>query len=55
VEECSQLTTRPVDPAVTDYGNAVTQVIIDCLRDRGYTITTNSDELTDGDGRPSIT
>lgn len=51
VEECNQLTTRPADAAITDYQNAVSQIIVDCLRDRGYTITTNGNELTDGDGR----
>lgn len=53
VEACNQLTTRPADPAVTDYQNAVSQVIVDCLRDSGCTITTNGDELTDG-GRLAI-
>lgn len=55
IETCNKLTTPPANANVTAYGNAVSRVIISCLRDRGYDLETSADEMADGDGRSVIT
>ena len=47
LETCNQLTSRPIDDAYTTYVNAITTESVGCLRDRGYTINTD----TEGNGR----
>ncbi len=46
LEACSQLTSRLLGSDYTAYVNAVTTEIVDCLREDGYTIETD----TDGNG-----
>jgi hypothetical protein len=46
IETCNQLTSRPITEDYTAYVNEITTVIVDCLRDKGYTINID----TDGNG-----
>ncbi|MPQ99542.1 hypothetical protein GB931_16790 [Modestobacter sp. I12A-02628] len=48
MQECVEVTTPPVDPATEAYQYAVTAGIVDCLRDRGWSIRVNSDDDTLG-------
>jgi hypothetical protein len=47
LETCNRLTSRPIDDDYIAYVNAITTSTVDCLREDGYTIDTD----TDGNGR----
>lgn len=53
---CERITTEPEPEGSTERSNIIAQGIVDCLRDRGYHVRTNTgDEWIGSDGEAALT